>query len=133
MRLTSSPTTRASRFSLSAFSSSSLRASVRSSATRRPSGDQRGVAAPPFSFVSASASPPSMRMRHRFALASLASLSVDRADTKASHWLSGDQAGAVEDLSPRVSWTGLRPSASATQICEIHSLFSPSMAAVPTT
>jgi len=103
---------------------------------RRPSGDQRGVAAPPFSSVSGSASPPSMRMRQRLALASLASLpslSAARADTKAIHWLSGDQAGAVEDLSPRVSCTGLRPSASATQICETHSLFSPSIAAVPTT
>ena len=39
----------------------------------------------------------------------------------------------MKTLLIRVSCTGLRPSASATQICETHSLFSPSIAAVPTT
>ena len=62
---------------------------------RRPSGDQRGAAAPPLSSVSASASPPSIRMRQRLALASL---SAPRADTNAIHWLSGDQVGRGRGL-----------------------------------
>ena len=66
-------------------------------------------------------------------MASLPSLSAPRAETKAIHWPSGDHAGAVDGLVAARELGWRVPSASATQICETHSLFSPSMAAVATT
>jgi hypothetical protein len=129
-----SSTTRASRFSFSACSSSSVFGSVSRKAMREPSGDQRGSATPPFSSVSASASPPSARIRQRLGRGSLPSLpALPRADTKATHLPSGDQAGAVADFSPAVSSSEPDPSLRPRWICDTHSLFSPSMTAVATT
>jgi hypothetical protein len=126
----SSSTTRTSRFSLSAFSSSSVRGSGITKAMLRPSGAQRRAVMPPFSSVSCSASPPSTRMRQMFAFG----LSPGpRAEMNAIHFPSGDQAGAVADLSPAVSGRAPLPSARPTWMCESHSLFSPSVTAVAAT
>src|SRR5207247_528665 len=46
---------------------------------------------------------------------------------------SGDHVGAVDDFSTPVSCREPDPSPRATWICDTHSLFSPSMTAVPTT
>ena len=108
-------TTRASLFSLSAFSSSSVFGSVIRKAIALPSGDQSIARTPPFSSVSASASPPSTRMRQTLGFGSLPSLSFGpRPERKAIHFPSGDQAGSVDDLSPEVSANVLDPSARAT-------------------
>src|SRR4029079_7158990 len=107
-----------------------------SNAMRDPSGDQLGSLTPPFSSVSSSASPPSTRMRQRLGLGSLPSLpslALPRAETNAIHLPSGDQVGAVDDLSPPVSCRESDPSLRATCTCDGHSLSSPSMTALATT
>ena len=70
-----------------------------------PSGDQSNALTDPFSVVICSASPPATRMRKTCDFPPL------RPERNPIQCPSGDQAGAVEDLSPRVSWNAPVPSA----------------------
>src|SRR5215472_1567231 len=52
-----------------------------------------------------------------------------RSETKKTHWESGENTGASDDFSPRVSCRRPLPSVRARNTCVIISLFSPSITA----